>query len=246
MVIVWVLSLAASLTPRVQPESDQDPDSGSPRVRLQAVRVEPPAPAEPPPAPAEPPPPADRIESEITVSDLDRGAELLASGGRFPLISASYDGLRTFARYADAMTAIGGRFVVVSHHAIVAEIDLASGAVRDAALDRAFSPRARDYTDEPALADPARRVRERFGPDAEIMLLVPRALDAGLFGGIARELAALGDGHDAYREIEGRYERASDGSLRFRLLSGLRMDGRRVPLSAVFDLGAISAGGSRG
>ncbi len=244
--IVWVLSLAASLTPRAQPDSESDLDSEPPRVRLQAVRVEPPAPPEPTPAPAEPPPPADQIESEITPSDLDRGADLLASGGRFPAISASYEGLRTFARYAAAMTAIGGRFVVVSHRAIVAEIDLASGVMRDAALDRAFSPRARDYTDEPALADPARRVRERFGPAAEIMLLVPRALDAGLFGGIARELAALGDGHDAYREIEGRYERAADGSLRFRLLSGLRMDGRRVALSAVFELGAISAAGSRG
>lgn len=244
--IVWVFALAASLTPRVQPESHQDSEPELPRVRLQAVRVEPPAAPEPPPAPAEPTAPADGIETEITASDLDRGTELLAVGGRFPVISASYDGLRTFARYAAAMTAIGGRFVVVVHRAIVAEIDLASGVMRDAALDRAFSPRARDYTDEPALADPARRVRERFGPAAEIMLLVPRALDAGLFGGIARELAALGDGHDAYREIEGRYERASDGSLRFRLLSGLRIDGRRVPLSAVFDLGAISAAGSRG
>ena len=118
--------------------------------------------------------------------------------------------------------------------------------IRETALDRPYSPRARDYSDEPALRAPARQVRERFGEDAEIMLLVPRALDAGLFGGIARELHRGGDGPDAYRELEGRYERAPGGGLRFRLTSGVRMDGRRVPLQAVFDLEALAGEGARG
>jgi hypothetical protein len=235
-VIAWGLVLAASLAPPV----DSTPEPA--RARLQAVAVETPEPhpAEEPAA-ARPAPVA-----EITAEDLDRGAALLSGAGRFPVISASYEGLDSFGRYAAAMTALGARFAVVQSRAIVAEIDLASGAIREASLDRPFSPRARDYSDEPALAEPARRVRERFGPEAEIMLLVPRSLDAGLFGGIARELAASGDGHAAYRELEGRYERGADGSLRFHLVSGLRMDGRRVALGAVFDLGALILKGARG
>ena len=243
-VILWGIALATSLAPSQRPELPLPPDP--PRAQLQAVPVEPPAP-ETPPAPAEPTPkPASSPAVEVTSADLARGADLLASGGRFPVISASYEGLRTFGRYAAAMTSIGGRFVVVSHRKIVGEVDLADGTIRAALLDRPFSPRARDYTDEPALAEPARRVRERFGPDAEIMLLVPRAVDAGLFGGIARELADGGEGHAGYREVEGRYERAPGGGLRFRLLSGLRMDGGRVALGAVFDLDAIAASGSSG
>ena len=64
--------------------------------------------------------------------------------------------------------------------------------------------------------------------------------------GIARELHRGGDGPDAYRELEGRYERAPGGGLRFRLTSGVRMDGRRVPLQAVFDLEALAGEGARG
>lgn len=234
--IVWLVAVAASLASR--PEAPPEPT----RARLQAVPVERPEPA--PAQAAAPAAPAPIVE--ITGEDLDRGSALLSSSGRFPVISASYEGLRSFGRYAAAMTALGGRFAIVRQRGIVGEIDLASGAIRDASLDRPFSPRARDYSDEPALAEPARRVRERFGPEAEIMLLVPRSLDAGLFGGIARELAATGEGHAAYREIEGRYERGSDGGLRFRLVSGLRMDGRRVALGAVFDLGTLARGGTRG
>jgi len=241
VVIVWLLALAASLAPRAALEPAEPVEPEPPRAQVRAVPVEPPA-----PEPVVPPEPEPAEPSEITAKDLTRGGDLLDSSGRFPMLSASYEGLSSFARYAAAMTGIGGRFVIVSRRAIVGEIDLATGAMRDASLDRPFSPRARDYSDEPALVGPARRVRERFGPDAEIMLLVPRALDAGLFGGIARELAAKGEPHTAYRELEGRYERGVDGGLRFRLVSGVRVDGRREALSAVFDLGSIGGRGSRG
>ena len=237
-VIAWGIALAASLAPRVDPTTEPT------RARLQAVAVEMPEP-DPAREPAAAPPAASPV-AEITAEDLERGSALLSGAGRFPVISASYAGLDSFGRYAAAMTALGARFAVVQSRAIVGEIDLASGAIGEASLDRPFSPRARDYSDEPALAEPARRVRKRFGPDAEIMLLVPRSLDAGLFGGIARELAASGDGHAAYRELEGRYERGANGSLLFRLVSGLRMDGRRVALGAVFDLDALTQRGARG
>jgi len=243
-VIAWLLALAAGLPAAEAPPADPA------RARLRAVAVAPPAAAEAeasaePQVPAEPEPDPEPSAARVGAADLARGDALLSGGGRFPAIHASYDGLQSFARYAAAITALGGRFVVVRQREIVAEIDVASGAIRDAALDRPFSPRARDYTDEPALAEPVRRARARFGPGAEVMLLVPRALDAGLFGGIARELVARGERHADYREIEGRYERGAGGGLRFRLVSGVRMDGARVELPAVFDLDALAAGGSR-
>jgi hypothetical protein len=255
-VIAWLLALAAGV-PAPQP-----PPGDPKRARLSPVAVapsglaqvepatEPPTrapPAEPPPptppAGAQMAPPPEPTPGTVAAADVAHGDALL-SGGRFPVIHASYDSLQGFSRYAAAMTALGGRFVVVSDREIAGEIDVASGALRDAALDRHFSPRARDYTDEPALAEPIRRARARFGPRAEIVLLVPRALDAGLFGGIARELAERGFDSGEFREVEGRYERGAGGELRFRLVSGLRMDGARVDLRAVFDLAALAAGGS--
>lgn len=257
VVLVWALTLAAWLgAGSVAPPEE-------PRAKLQAVaRAEPaPAPApepspaserppapEPPPAPERPAPaPPPSAPARVTAEDLARGDALLGGAGRFPVLSASYDRMPSFRSYADAMAALGARFVVVSQRRIVAEIDLARGTMREPSVGARFSPRARDYSDEPALSAPARRVRDRFGPDAEIMLLVPRALDAGLFGGIARLLAGAaepGGGHADFREIEGRYEQGADGGLRLRLVSGTRLDGSRVPLRAVFDLDAIAAGGS--
>lgn len=253
--VAWSCALAAWLGLADALPSEDAPDAEPPRARLQPLAVRPPAaPAAPPaaaaapepPQPPRPQPPAEAAPATLTPGDLARGAELLSGAGRFPVLSASYQGMQGFRSYARAMAELGARFVVVRQRRIVGEIDLASGRIREPVLDRAFSPRARDYSDEPALREPARRVRERFGPEAEIMLLVPRALDAGLFGGIARELARNGEGHESYREIEGRYERAPDGGLRFRLESGLRMDGRRVPLGAVFDLDALAAAEARG
>jgi len=136
------------------------------------------------------------------------------------------------------MSSLGARFVVVRRRQIVGSIDLETAAIGDAAVGAAFSPRARDYTGEPGLAKPARRARERFGQGAVVMMLVPREIDAGLFGGIARRLAESGDHHDAYREIRGRYERAN-GGVRLRVEAGIRSDGTRVAMDLLFDLDAI-------
>lgn len=252
-VIAWLAALVAGL-PRPEAPPADAPAVEPPRVRVQPVAVAPAEPAraaapeihrEPPPEPTPPRAAAPRpAPARAVPDDLARGDALLSNAGRFPAIHASYDALYGFARYAAAMTALGGAFVVVRERAIVAGIDVASGAIRDAAPGPSFSPRARDYTDEPALGEPLRRARARFGPDAEIMLLVPRPLDAGLFGGIARELEARGLRPADFREVEGRYERGADG-LRFRLVSGLRMDGARVDLPAEFDLAALAARGSR-
>jgi hypothetical protein len=71
------------------------------------------------------------------------------------------------------------------------------------------------------------------------MMLVPREIDAGLFGGIARMLAARGDHHAAYHEIRGRYERARSG-VRLRVNAGIRPDGTSVAMDLLFDLGEIA------
>ena len=175
--------------------------------------------------------------------DLRDGDKLLASGGSFPALSCSYDDFPSFREYARAMNDLGARFVVVSQRKVVAAIDIATGALRDAALDTPFSPRARDYAGEPALTELARRVRDRFGEGAAVMMLVPRDVDAGLFGGIARVLSRRGEHHDAYSEIRGRYERAPGGGVRLRVDTGVLRNGAQVALDLLFDLGDIARTG---
>ena len=138
------------------------------------------------------------------------------------------------------MESLGARFVVVRERQIVASIDLASGEIGEVALDASFSPRARDYTGEPGLSTLSGAARERFGRDAVVMMLVPRQVDAGLFGGIARALSERGDRHGAYREIRGRYQRAPRGGVRLQVDSGVRTDGREVALNILFDLTEIA------
>jgi hypothetical protein len=224
--LAWLVALAAALSPAAP----------APEERLARVRPAPPARA----TPARPA--SSQASDAIPLqSDFERGEALLDAGGSFPILSARYDGLASFRAYAGAMVERGARFVVVRRREILAEIDIESGAIREGAPPRAFSPRARDYSDEPGLARAARRARARFGGDASVMMLVPRALDAGLFGGIAHALERRGEAHGSYRELEGRYERAADGELRLRVESGTHLDGTRRALGLLFDLDAITA-----
>jgi len=190
------------------------------------------------PAEAESAPPRAAALTPVSTGDVTRGSELLRDGD-FPILSCSYESFASFREYARAMTELGARFVVVRRREILGSVDVATGAIRETALDTAFSPRARDYTGEPGLAPLARSARERFGPNAVVMMLVPRSLDAGLFGGIARRLAERGDRHDGYREIHGRYERGG-GGVRLRVDTGVRPDGTRVELGLLFDLGDLT------
>lgn len=75
------------------------------------------------------------------------------------------------------------------------------------------------------------------------MMLVPRDIDAGLFGGIARALDARGEPHEAYREVRGRYRRSPRGGVWLELESAVRHDGSEVGLPVVFDLGEIASAG---
>jgi len=202
---------------------------------------------EPPAAPAD----ADREPAErrppervaVGRGDISAGEHLLEAGGSFPALSSSYQDYESFRDYALAMVSLGARFVVVQQRKVVGVVDLASGELAEGFAGTGFSPRARDYTGEPGLARYARLAVERHGPGAEVMMLVPRSLDAGLFGGIARALSERGDRHDAYREIRGRYQRGEDGGVRLRIDTAVRNSGESVALDLVFDLTRIARSG---
>ncbi|MBW2667427.1 MAG: hypothetical protein JRE13_14145, partial [Deltaproteobacteria bacterium] len=187
--------------------------------------------------------PRHEIATRVIAGDLRSGDALLGGGG-FPVLSCSYSSFPSFRAYARAMSALGARFVVVQHREIVGGVDVETGLVRDASGLAAFSPRARDYTSEPGLSFLARAMRDRFGAAAVVMMLVPRSVDAGLFGRIARFLEERGEHHQDYREIRGRYERSGSGIL-LRVESGLRRDGREVAIDLLFDLADIADAGAR-
>jgi len=230
-----LLPIAPEVVARIQPLPEEVPEEPPPSEDPPGKPE--PAPSEDPPRQPEPASPA--AATAVAARDISEGAALLDDGGSFPVLSCSYESFPSFLEYARAMSSLGARFVVVRRRQIVGSIDLESGAIGHDAVGVAFSPRARDYTGEPGLAKLARRARERFGQEAVVMMLVPREIDAGLFGGIARRLAERGDRHDAYREIRGRYERAN-GGVRLRVDAGIRTDGTRVAMDWLFDLGAIA------
>ena len=222
---------------------------------VQPVAVEEPAPAEPEPATEPEPPPEPVAKQEppkepaskppepeprrVDAVDLASGGALLDGVGGFPVLSFGYEDFPSFRSYARAMSRLGARFVVVRRREIVGALDLESGATREF-VGGSFSPRARDYTGEPGLAPLARAARESFGERAVVMMLVPRRLDAGLFGGLARALVERGEPHAGLREIRGRYERGPAGGIRLRLEAAVRRDGTVVPMDALFDLGQIA------
>jgi hypothetical protein len=217
-------------TPEPKPAPEPEPPAEPEPAPEPVVR------AEPKPEPPEPEEPAvQRVES----ADLASGGALLDGSGGFPVLSFGYDDFPSFRSYARAMTRLGARFVVVRQREIVGTVDLDSGAV-GAFRGGAFSPRARDYTGEPGLAPLARAARETHGDRSVVMMLVPRRLDAGLFGGLARVLAERGEPHARLREIRGRYERAAGGGIRLRLEEAVRRDGTRIPMEALFDLAQIA------
>ncbi len=225
VVAVWVagyLGWTALATAPAEPEA-----TASAAAR---VRPRPPLPAAS--SPAEP--------IAVGAADLAAGRALLDGDGAFPALHCSYDRFSSFLDYARAMEGLGARFVVVRDRRIVGAWDPRANTLGETPVDASFSPRARDYSDEPALRAVARAAGDRFGRGAEVMMVVPRALDAGLFGGIARALREAGERHGAFRELRGRYRPAPDGGVRIELVSGLRDDGSEVPFRALFDLRDIA------
>lgn len=215
------------------------------RIARVMPRPEPPE-AQGSPATEEPSDPSgsDAVPRAVGKDELAEGARWLDGDGRFPALSCSYEDFDSFPAYARAMTALGARFVVVRHRSVVGALDIERGWLEASALDASFSPRARDYSGEPALARLSDEARERYGEGAEVMMLVPRELDAGLFGGIARALAEQGRAPDELQEIRGRYQRAPDGGIRLRVDGAVSRDGTPVSLDLLFDLGDIARAGA--
>lgn len=231
-VAIWSLALFSQAPPGSPPA--RRPTAAA---RVQPVAAKPPRAPQPEPSPARPAPPVRRVGQAA----LAAGTALLDGAGEFPALSCSYEDFAGFRGYARAMTALGARLVVVRDREIVGAIDLDTGAFGAASPGPGFSPRARDYTGEPGLAFLSRAARERFGDRAVVMMLVPRALDAGLFGGLAQLLAEHGEPRERVREIRGRYERGPGGGVQLRVEAAVRRDGSAVSMDALFDLGQIAA-----
>jgi len=217
-----------------EPDPPAEPARTPPDPPPQPVRT----PPDPPPEPA-PPERAEPAARQVGAADVANGGALLDGAGGFPVLSFGYEDFPSFRSYARAMTQLGARFVVVRRREIVGTVDLVTGATGSFG-GGSFSPRARDYTGEPGLAPLARAARESFGERSVVMMLVPRRLDAGLFGGLARALAERGEPHPGLREIRGRYERAPAGGIHLRVEGAVRRDGTVVPLDALFDLEQIT------
>jgi hypothetical protein len=246
VVLLWLSAWFAWPAPGLPPSE--------PPAELARVQPRPEAPPEaapapepaPEPAPAAAQKPAPARPTPVSSREIADGVRYLDGAGSFPALSSSYEDFRSFSAYARAMSGLGARFVVVQERKIVGSIDPETGAIDDAELERAFSPRARDYSDEPGLARLARAARERFGPGASVMMLVPREIDAGLFGGIARALAREGESHLGFREIRARYQRGPGGGVRLHVDAAVRLDGSKRGMDLLFDLGEIARAGAAG
>ena len=211
-----------------------------PLARLRP-RPEPAVPAEPAPRAPAPPPVPVAAPRAVSAADLAAGEVLLDGEGRFTVLSCSYRDFPSFREYARAMVELGARFVAVRQRRIVGTVDLEAGRWSDGAPAASFSPRARDYAGEPELQPVSRAARERYGAGASVMMLVPRSLDAGLFGGIDRALAERAHAARDLREIRGRYEPGASG-VRLRVEAAVRRDGSTLPVDLVFDLAPLARG----
>ena len=192
------------------------------------------------------PPLAEPAPRPVGERGLALGRELLSSGGAFPALNASYERFGSFREYARSMQRLGARFVVVRDRRIVASADIERADVAEFDSEVAFSPIPRDYSSEPALRETARVARREHGSAARVQMLLPRHLDAGLFGGIAEVLEERGEVPSLYTEIRGFYEPAAGGGVWFRIESGTQSDGLEVELSRSFDLSALARAGEHG
>jgi len=247
--------------PEALPERvEREPEPPEPKTASERPRSETLADAEPPPTPeAEPrepvvpqavaeaapsePAPLQALDVPLVAVDeaaVARGGTLLTSDDAFPTLESRYESYGGFREYASAMQRLGARFVVVNRREIVGTIDPWSLATGPLSNPGALSPRARDFTGEPELVRASRSVRRQYGPRAEVMMLVPRRVDAGLFGGIARALEAHGRAPASYRQIRARYERGPGGALRLRVEAAVRRDGREDSLPLLFDLDRLA------
>jgi len=244
VVVVWGMVILGTTAHPDRPEvtapaPDDDRKATIVPHREAASRAPEQTPDPPREEPSSPSPMEPATLTRVGSADVERGSALLDASGSFPALSCSYEDFTSFREYASAMETLGGRFVVVRDRAIVGGVNLSTATLTAAPGAGGFSPRARDYTGEPVLEFLTLSVRREYGVGAEVMLLVPRHIDAGLFGAIARSLTARGDHHGDYREFRARYLRGPDSGVRLAVDRGIRRDGSSVPLDWTFDLAGI-------
>jgi len=207
--------------------------------------------ATPPPRPepepievavSEAPPPS--TASPTVVADarvLAAGTRALEDEGSLAPLLMDYDAVG-FADYVDLLRGLGATAVVISGDAdVVGEIDLTSGEISTFRAERPYSPRARDYSDEPEVARTIARVRRELHDESvTILVAVPANVDALLLGALIEKLETLGLDPDGFREFTGRYEQAGGTGLVAHIEHGTTHDGRRHDLGVRVDIGSLA------
>lgn len=249
-VVLWLGVALAWLGGRASPDEVEMVSVTALQESLQALLEQAPIEQEQPvaPKPEETPRQSPQSQRSTPVSDrvaparhaeaaeIASGQRILDGDDAFPALSASYDDFRSFADYTSAMSSLGARFVVIQHREIVARIDPNGAVLSEPGGLAGFSPRARNYSDEPGLRAMKRAVESRYGPGAAIRMLVPREIDAALFGAIERVLLDEGRSPAELREVRGRYRPAHGGGVEFHVEAAVKRDGRSEPLSLRLDL----------
>lgn len=69
------------------------------------------------------------------------------------------------------------------------------------------------------------------------MMLVPREVDARIFGGVAGALSRRGGDPNAFQEVRARYLRMPGGAVGLAVDAARRGDGSEVPVGVRLDLG---------
>ena len=158
-----------------------------------------------------------------------------SSAGAMPGVIAAYRRTLGFRTYAQAMIALGGRFVVwqQQRRKLIAVIDPLHGTRQP--LDRqavqGLSPRARDLSDEPALAAYREPGREA------VLLLVPLEVEAAIQAGLTHALASTGLTPQAVATVHGVYT-IEQGEVILTLTAATTKNGETIGLHGVCNLSA--------
>ncbi len=152
-----------------------------------------------------------------------------------PGVIAAYRRTLGFRTYAQAMTTLGGRFVVwqQQRRKLIAVIDPLHGTRHTLNENdvQGLSPRARDLSDEPALA------AYRQAEHEAVLLLVPLSVEATIQAGLTHALASTGLTPQAVATVHGVYS-IEQGEVILTLTAATTKTGTTIGLHGVCNLSA--------